>query len=88
MNEEPVEREKMKAKFLRTAPQWLTIALLALLVLPAILGDQTSAVAERSVEMVSFDDKQSSPETAGDGDSSDLFLVYSVNNVGYIDVCG
>ncbi|MGB1071047.1 MAG: multiheme c-type cytochrome [Planctomycetota bacterium] len=88
MNDEPVEREKMKAKFLRTAPQWLTIALLALLVLPAILGDQTSAVAERSVETVSLDDKESAPESAGEGDSSDLFLVYSVNNVGYIDVCG
>ena len=78
----------MKAKFLRTAPQWLTIALLALLVFPAILGDQTSAVAERSVETVSLDDKESTPESAGEGDSSDLFLVYSVNNVGYIDVCG
>ena len=64
---------------LRSAPQLITVVILLLLVLPALRGPERQADALRA------DTPTPEATTAG---NDDLFLVYSVNNVGYIDVCG
>ena len=64
----------------RFAPQILTVVILLLLVLPALRGPAPEAEALR--------ENPSRPELATAAGSDELFLVFSINNVGYIDVCG
>ncbi|MEC9477248.1 MAG: multiheme c-type cytochrome [Planctomycetota bacterium] len=64
---------------LRSAPQLITVVILSLLVLPALRGPVRHAEASRT--------NAPAPLTASEGNDQ-VFLVYSVNNVGYIDVCG
>ncbi|MGE4631959.1 MAG: hypothetical protein AAEJ47_02870, partial [Planctomycetota bacterium] len=64
----------------RSAPQFLMVLILLLLVLPALRGPAPEAQALR------VDPPRHEMDTAAGSD--DLFLVYSINNVGYVDVCG
>ena len=80
---------------LRSAPKLLAIFVLAALVLPALVEDSPSAEAKlgtsaevKSRPLMGDDDAPAVPDSTPSAESQNLFLVYSVNNVGYIDVCG
>ena len=85
----------MKTSMLRSAPKLLAIFVLAALVLPALVEDSPSAEAKlgttsevKSRPLMGDDDAPTVPDSTPSAESQNLFLVYSVNNVGYIDVCG
>jgi len=80
----------------RSLPQIITVAILLMMVYPALVDQRPEASAQpgsNSNRSLSQDDSAAAPAAAATDDSAssgehDLFLVFSINNVGYIDVCG
>jgi len=64
----------------RSAPQIITVAILLLMVYPALVGNRHQASAELGSTPAPMKQLQDA--------SKNLFLVFSINNIGYIDVCG
>ena len=91
----------------RSIPQIITVAILMMMVYPALVDQRHQASAQpgsQSNRPLTQDDSAADdsaatddsdePSKPSDSDDSeatgdhDLFLVFSINNVGYIDVCG
>ena len=72
----------------RSIPQIIAVAMLMMLVYPVLVASRPESDGQL---LATFD---SSPAPTGQPDeqdppsSHDMFLVFSINNVGYIDVCG
>ena len=64
----------------RSVPQIITVAILLMMVYPALVGNRHQASAELGSTPAPLKQLQDA--------SKNLFLVFSINNIGYIDVCG